>query len=240
MKYFIILTALLMTACTNNMQTADQVINQYLEARGGYESIKNIQSKIYTGHYIEPGYNLLLEAQIHQKRPYYRLVGDPETGFAEGFDGSSWEYFSDRGVIRSEGEAEAATRRGSEFDESLIDYKEKGHDVEFKGIRNLNGEEVYELELIYNDGWVKTYFIDTSSNLITAMRKAMPLHARGDDIDYLVTITDYRKVGEVLFPFTHIEREYHTNKMISTTMWDTLILNKEIPDSLFSPPLFSN
>ena len=234
-KSLLILCTLIIVTCTPKNPDVDYIINKYIEARGGLEKIKEIDSKIFIGHYIEPGYNWLMDAQVKQKRPYYRVVGDTSRGFAEGFDGSSWEYFREKGFIRTTGEAEAATRRGSEFDVSLIEYENKGHYVELLGHKIINGTNTYEIEVTLNDGWKKIYYIDTSSYLIIALRKAMPLHAVGDDIDYLVTVTDYRQVNDVLYPFTQIERDFHSNKMISSTIWDTLIVNEELPDSVFSP-----
>jgi len=140
---------------------ADRIIQKYYKAIGGYENLKKIAVLVRKGTYIEPGYNLILPtARTISKRPYLRLVGDPKEGFAEGFDGASWEYFKAKGVIRSSGEAEAATRRGAEFDESFVDYREKGHKVSFQGIRKLGINRAYDLRVDLKDGSVKHYYID--------------------------------------------------------------------------------
>ena len=118
------------SAQKKQLKKVDKIIQGYYKAIGGYEKLKNIRTLIRKGTYIEPAYNLILPtAKTESKRPNFRLVGNPDKGFAEGFDGASWEYFKEKGVIRSTGEAEAATRRGAEFDESFVDYKEKGHTV---------------------------------------------------------------------------------------------------------------
>ena len=218
-----------------SIDTIEELLSAYYETVGGYDNIKAIESKIVDGHYIEPGYNLLLNAHQEFKRPYYRIVGDTARGFAEGFDGKSWEYNKKKGYYRSEGEADKATLRGAEFDESFIDYKEKGYEVEFKGITVLENQEYYELLMKYPEGDVKRYFFDKSNYLPRYMTKSMPLHAVGEPIDYLVSITDYRKVGNVLFPFSKIERNVHTGQMVNSTLTDTIILNEDIPLSLFSP-----
>lgn len=236
----IFLASIAMFSCQDKQKkttinTTDELLTAYFQSIGGYDNIKAIDTKIIDGHYIEPGYNLLLKAHQEFKRPYYRVVGDNARGFAEGFDGKSWEYNKKKGYYRSEGEAEKATLRGAEFDESYIDYKEKGYEVEFKGITTLENQEYYELLLKYPEGDVKRYFFDKSNYLPRYMTKTMPLHAVGKPIDYIVSITDYRKVGNVLFPFSKIERNVHTGKMINSTLTDTIVLNEDIPLSWFSP-----
>jgi hypothetical protein len=241
-KTILLLTMVLAiaTACTNNQndkhpKNAEELLTRYFESVGGYKNIKAIETKIVDGHYIEPGYNLLLSAHMEYKRPYYRMIGDTAKGFAEGFDGKSWEYQKAKGFYRSEGEAEKATLRGAEFDESFIDYKDKGYNAEFKGLFEIESQDYYELVLKYPEGDVKRYFFDTEYYLPRYMSKTMPLHAVGEPIDYLVTITDYRTVGKVLFPFSRIERNIKTGQMVNSTLIDTIILNREIPMVRFSP-----
>ena len=67
-------------------------------------------------------------------RPFYKLVGDPfepNRSFAEGYDGSAWEYYGDPGiVVRTVGAAAAALRHGLAIDGPLFEYREKGSTIE--------------------------------------------------------------------------------------------------------------
>jgi hypothetical protein len=71
-------------------------------------------------------------------RPHYKLVGDAEhlsTNFAEGYDGSAWEFYGDPGiVVRTAGAASAAGRHATSIDGPLIDYRQRGSNVMLKGI----------------------------------------------------------------------------------------------------------
>ena len=62
-----------------NTINPETIINNYYKSVGGYESIKSIKTLIKKGHYIEPKYNLLLNADLTKKRPNFRVVGDLDT-----------------------------------------------------------------------------------------------------------------------------------------------------------------
>ena len=87
---------------------------RHIEARGGYERIAALQTVVYSrGTYSEPGYTGSGNAFMARQRPYLKVVGNPEQpgGFMEGYDGSSWEWFRDPGiVIRTVGAAAGASR----------------------------------------------------------------------------------------------------------------------------------
>jgi len=240
-KNLIVLFSCIFFSCTdhgqNQVKSTDELIAKAIEALGGHDSIKAIHSQIWDGHYIEPGYNLIVKAHTEQMRPDYRLIGDGATPtFAEGYNnGKTWEYSKERGITWSTGEAEAATRRGAEFDLPFIDWKEKRHEPEFKGMKQIENRNYYELKIKMKDGWIVSYFFDTHSFLPVYLRKAMPLHAVGNDIDYLVTLTDYRRINGVLLPFSKIERDIRSGKMINATMMDTVIINRKIDTSRFDP-----
>lgn len=236
----LILLPLILVACISEKPkeiiSEAELLNQVILALGGYDSIKAINTQELYGHYIEPGYNLLVKAKVQKMRPNFRVIGDPkEIGFAEGFDGASWEYFDGQSK-RTSGEAEAATRRGAEFDYPFIDWKEKGHQVLLVGQTEIGSKKLYQLQVTLSDGWVLQYFIDPVTFLPLYYRKAMPLHAVGENIDYLVSLSDFRKVGGLLIPFTSVERNIKTGAMVNSTIYDSIKVNMPFDLAQFSPP----
>jgi hypothetical protein len=104
----------------------DDIVARYIAARGGRERIAALTSLVIRGEYREGEY-VSPGAVMALMRPYYKLVGDPDKPvgeFAEGYDGSAWEYYADPGiVIRTVGAASAAGRHRARFDHPLIDYR---------------------------------------------------------------------------------------------------------------------
>lgn len=68
------------------------------------------------------------------------------------------------------------------------------------------------------------------------MRKAMPLHAKGADIESLSYFSDYRKAGHVLRPFLIDERNTKTGKLMNTVRWNTIDSNAPVQTGAFVPP----
>ncbi len=98
MKYLFLLPILVVLGCAQynkpEIKTESDLLKRVVDSLGGYDSIKAIKTLQMYGHYIEPGYKLLIPAKVEKMRPNFRVIGDPKTiGFAEGFDGASWEFF---------------------------------------------------------------------------------------------------------------------------------------------------
>ena len=233
----IIITGL--TGATGKPRSADEIINKYIKARGGYKKLKAIKTLRMTGTYQE-GKNTF-GTYIEWKRPWFRVVvvGVPDEFYREGFNGTSWEYSLPTKALKitePSSAAGTATRRGAEFDESIIDYRAKGHRVYFVGQERLAGKNVYHLRVTLRDGWAKDYYLDTESYLIVALRKAMPLHATGPDIESLTMYEDYRSVAGVLYPHSFVERNTRTGAILNTLHWKEIEANVEIDDRQFDPP----
>lgn len=95
--------------------TSRQIVTRYIAARGGLEKIKAVRTLILRGPKRpngKPG------RWMARARPFYFVVGEPGTDrdFAEGYDGASWEFYSDPGlVMRTTGEPSAASRHTRRF-----------------------------------------------------------------------------------------------------------------------------
>lgn len=222
-----------------SVRFADKLINEHIRALGGYKKIKAIKSLRMTGTYQE-GKNTF-GTYIEWKRPSLRVVviGVPDEVYREGFNGTSWEYSAPTGdlkITESSSAAGKAARRGAEFDESIIDYQQKGHHVEFIGEEKIDEKNVYHLRVTLSDGWVKDYYLDADTYLIVALRKAMPLHATGPAIESLTMYGDYRRVAGVLYPHRFVERNTASGQIMNRLEWKQIEANVAIDDLKFNPP----
>src|SRR6267154_2026803 len=80
--------------------TADEIVARHIEARGGAEKIRGLRTLVYRGTHREGDH--VGNAVMALMRPFYKLVGDPDVpnrSFAEGYDGSAWEYYGDPGIV---------------------------------------------------------------------------------------------------------------------------------------------
>jgi tetratricopeptide repeat protein len=218
---------------------ADEVVGRYVDARGGAKAISQIRTLIYRGIYHEGKY-VSPHASMAKMRPFYKLVGDPEqlgTDFAEGYDGSAWEYYGDPGiVVRTVGAAAAAARHGLWIEGPLVDYREKGSTIEVRGIEKIGGREAYWLRIRMRDGFEEDEFIDRETWMPTASRKVAPVHAFGRAVASETRFDDFRPVAGVLFPFAEREVEIATGRVMNEMQWREIVANRDLDPTVFSPP----
>ena len=109
-----------------NSLSVEQLVQHHIHALGGRSRIEAVQSTITHAEYHE-GSLVAPGAFIAKMRPYYRTICDLREKIGdvcEGYDGSAWEWYTDPGVtLRVVGAAAAATRHGTEFIDSLVDYR---------------------------------------------------------------------------------------------------------------------
>lgn len=219
--------------------TADEIIARYAEARGGLGKMHAIQSVIYRGEYRE-GEHVSDGAAMALMRPYFKLVGDPEhldPDFAEGYDGSAWEFYRDPGiVVRTVGAASEAGRHAVYIDGPLIGARERGWDVAVVGRERIGDRDAWHLAVTMPDGFRQDEFVDAATWLLIAERKAAPIHAFGEKVLSEERIGDYREVEGVLFAFEHKEVEIATGRVLNEMHWKSITANHELDPKLFSPP----
>jgi len=216
---------------------ADSVIANYCRAIGGYARLKSVTSRRMRGSYSEG--TLEAATDIVWRRPSLRRVNVDAPGFkySEGFDAFTWELNLGTGkFVRDTGAAADAGRRGAEFDESFVDYRAKGHSVTLVGREHVLGRDTYRLRVRLSDGWEKEYFIDQSTFLIVAMRKAMPVHAAGPAVESLSSYEDWRDVDGLLVPHRFTERVTKTGALMNTLRWDRIEHNTPIADQEIRAP----
>jgi hypothetical protein len=219
------------------MNDRQDVLARHMIARGGYEAMMSIHSLRMDGVYEESGRRF--DAEILWNRPHLRVVrtGPQGAAWVEGFDGRAWEYDEgSRALTFTSGAAEAATRRGAEFDDSFVDFAQKGHGVELRGLEPLPTGPAYLIRVTLRDDWVKDYYVDAETYLVAALAKSMPLHAVGEAVQSLSSYEDYRSVSGVLYPFRSVERRVPGGELMNTLQWSMIGANMPLDDAVFTPP----
>jgi hypothetical protein len=245
MKWFV-LTAMLVTALPLQGQSlsADDIVVRHLNARGGAQRLRSVESAIYSnGLYREGSYVGSGRAFMAMALPYFKIVSDPtdtSASFREGYDGSAWEWYRSPGiVVRTVGAANAAIRHNLDPDGPFSEYREKGTRIERVADASTDGRLAYGILLTLRDGVRALYLIDKETFLIAAVRKAQPIHAFGAPVSTEERVSDYRSVDGVLFPFRSTEVEIATGKELNSMTWGSIEINKKPPREWFSPPSFA-
>jgi hypothetical protein len=219
--------------------TADQVVANYVKARGGRDRLAAVQTLRMTGK-MTGGDLQGAPVTIEKKRPnlYRRHLDDLGVDDVQAFDGSrAWEVAPKRDVPKPAlippGPA-GPVRLASDFDGPLIDSRAKGNTVELVGKEKIGDKEAYKLRVKLKDGSVVLYSIDPASFLLVRIVEAVPGpqgRMRPGAIDY----SDYREDGGVLWPHRE-ELKVLNTRFGQQFVWDKIEINPKLDEAVFKMP----
>jgi hypothetical protein len=122
----------------------------------------------------------------------------------------------------------------ADFDGPLVDCAKKGILVESQGIEAVEGTDAYKLKVILPSKDVHYYYLDAEYYL--PIKYEIHRMVRGEEHVYEVTLSDYKKVAGVYFPF-FVEVNAKGSSDKSKEVYTTIEPNVPLPDSLFASPL---
>ena len=181
----------------------ERLLERHYEARGGLEQLREVQSLKMTGT------NRFQEQEISvkylAKRPNLLRMesSSPQMGMIRAFDGERpWQAVSGPGaslrtVPMNEQDALEVIRE-SDFDGPLVDYEEKGHQIEYLGAETLGEREAHLLRVAEAAGVTDTYYLDAKTFLVVL--KAIDVAVEGGQIAFHIYYDEFREVDGVVFP----------------------------------------
>jgi outer membrane lipoprotein-sorting protein len=186
-------------------QTADDVINAYLKARGGLAKIKAIQTERVTGVItFAPG----VEGPffVERKRPLKMHMEITINGqsLIRVYDGKSsgWIYnpfAPNAAVLPMTPEDISGIADEADFEGPFVDYKAKGNRIEYVDKEQIDGKIVQKLKLTGKQGDVSYFYFDASTGLIM---KWQGLRKVGEkETPWETYFRDFREVDGLKYPF---------------------------------------
>lgn len=219
-------------------QTADEIVARYVKTIGGMERLAAIKSLRRTGKYTGGGG---FEAVVidENRRPgmvrsEFSLQGMTGVYAYDGRTGWKIEPWNGKKDAESLGEEELrGIVEDSDIDGPLINYKEKGHRLEYMGLEPVEGTDAHKLRLTLKNGDVSHYFMDTDYFVpIKVERKRM---IRGAERESETTLGDYKEVAGVYLPhFYENAQKGSPNK--SQVTYAKIEANVALDESRFRKP----
>jgi outer membrane lipoprotein-sorting protein len=218
--------------------TADQVIAKNLEARGGAAKIAAMASAKITGKMMM-GPGMEAPFTLEWKRPNkvrMEFTFQGMTGI-QAYDGSTaWMLMPFMGQTAPEKMPEQASKEiidQADFEGVLVNYKDKGHSVEYLGTEEIEGTPAHKLHVTKRNGDEVTYYLDTEANLEIKAKGKREFNGQEMEID--VSFGDYKEVGGLLMPHSIEARPPGAPAGQVITM-EKIELNVELPDDRFVMP----
>jgi len=217
-------------------QTADELIQKNLDARGGAARLATITTVRIVRTYGTFGGNI--PVTITKKRTgLYRtdqaMPGRPTV--IRGIDASgAWESIDGK-VSRRPADQEAELRElDADFDGMLVDYKAKGHTVTLAGREKTGGVDTYKLTVTLKSGAVRHVYLDASTFL--ERKHVGTLTLPSGKVPVVITFADWRDVEGVRFPFAIDEERDSFPPQTFAIYTERVELNPPLDDAFFAMP----
>jgi zinc protease len=213
--------------------TADQILDNYINAIGGREAWKKLTTRISTGTIDVPAMNLSGLVTVREKAPNRSIFTVNFNGavFQQGFDGTvAWSADPQNGLREQTGDELAETKRDSDFYHPL-DLRQMYSKITVVGTDKLNERDAYVVEASSNDLGTDRIYFDTQNGLV--LRIVGQHHTLEGAATFTEDFSDFREVDGIKLPFTvHQESPGST----FTIKFTEIRHNEAIDDAAFSKP----
>ena len=226
------------SASEENM--AGELLAKHLEARGGKDKIKAIQTMTWTAGMEMMGMDLPLSIQL--KRPY-KMRSEVEVSMmnatvTNGFDGTTaWMINPMQGgedPQKMPEEAAKAMKEQAAIDGSVMHYIESGFEMNYAGEEMVKEKPAHKVEFTLPEDKVATVYFDAGSFLEVKTVQEGQNPMTGANGTITTYAEDYREVGGVMM--AHKFTYEFNGELLQTMMIESIEVNKEIPDSVFEMP----
>jgi outer membrane lipoprotein-sorting protein len=227
-----------LAAVAASAQTVDEIIAKHLEARGGKDKIKAVQSLRFEGKIVLPqGIEAPFTTETvrpNKMRRDFTIQG--MTG-SMAYDGQGgWAVMPFMGKKDPEalsGDDLKALEDEADFDGPLVDAKEKGNQVELAGKEDVDGAPAYKLKVTKKNGDVDYHYIDAETYLEVKVEGKRTM--RGQEVEGVSTLGNYKEVNGLLYPFSVESKQKGAPAGMTITV-DKIEVNPDVPASRFEMP----
>jgi len=214
-------------------QSVEEVISKHIEAIGGKENWKKVNTMKSEASLNVQGMDIPLTIyQVNNKAMKQEYSVMNMTAFTIMRTDSGWNYMPFNGMTAPEpvtAEELKVGQDGLDIQGELLDYAEKGHKVELMGKEDVDGTEAYKVKLTRKSGTEVINFIDPSNYLV--IRTIQKLKVNGQEIENKTNYSNYQKLEEgILMPFT-----LESTTIPAPINFKKFEVNVDIPESTFRP-----
>lgn len=219
--------------------TVDQIVQKHVEALGGLERLRAIQTVKATGKATLMGGQLEAPVVMEAKRPaasrMEMIIQDKS--IVQAFDGTTaWTVnpFAGAGEPQkaSEEDSKAARDDAGFIDGSLVDYKGKGNTVELIGKEDVDGAPAYRLKVTKKSGTTEFDYLDAKTFL--PVKSSGERQQMGQNFNFESFPRDFKAVNGVMMPYSLEQRV--SGKPVLQLALDKIEANVQIDDADFRIP----
>ncbi|MFZ6011533.1 MAG: outer membrane lipoprotein-sorting protein [Bacteroidota bacterium] len=222
-------------------QTADEILAKYFENTGGKDKWKALKSMKATGKVNFQNMDFpitIFETTPVKQRTVIQVQG---VEIVQAYDGTdAWMVNPLQGGTAAVklSDDEAKEFKDNEFEDEFIDYKSKGHTVEFLGSEEVDGVKCYKIQLVKNknndkEDVTEIHYFD-SENYVPIMRVTYARSGPAKGQEVKMYLSDYQDVNGLMMPF-FMESKLNGQTFQKVTI-EKVTLDEPMEDSLFAFP----
>jgi hypothetical protein len=225
-------------------QTADEIVDKYLQNIGGKDKLRTLKSVKSTGKGKQGAMEFpiaILQAEGGKQKFMFTFQGKEMTQNAfDGKEGWSTNFMTQK-AEKMEAEEAENMKREADFPETFLDYAKKGISIALEGKEKVEGTECFKIKVtkkpVLADGKevenVSYYFFDAENYVPLVMRNTVKKgQMKGANVE--MVFSDYQEVNGLFFPF-NITQKF--NGQVGFTMvMEKIELNVPVSDKDFAFP----
>ncbi len=214
-------------------QTADELIQKHLDAVGGVDNWKKINSLKMTGSMNAGGQEIpITMTTVNGKASRMDIVINGMANYTILTTTEGWAYFPIQGQTKPEAfPAEMVKEQQDELDvtmDPLIDYKAKETKVAYLGKDDVEGTECHKFKVTLKNGKEQTLFLDAGNYY--CLRSVEKTKANGKEVESATVFGNFQKLPEgIVFPMS-ISSDFGPLTLKSVE------INKPVDESIFKLP----
>src|ERR1017187_1309025 len=222
-----------------NGQSVNDIIDQYITARGGKDKLTSIKSIYFEGT------RQMMDNEVEVKvtkvdeklsRVDFQVGGN--TGYTIITPNKGWSYIPMRSdKVEEMPEARLKTMQDQmDIAGPLVDYAAKGYKAALQGKDTVNGKEAWKILLTGSNGKEETFYIDTASHLLVQTRQMSEGGARRNNsgpTEVITNYTDYKDFDGIMFPQTVTTEG--AGMGAGAMIFEKIVINPPVDDKLYKP-----
>jgi hypothetical protein len=222
---------------TAKAQTADEIINRYIQFTGGTENWKTVNTLTTSGNYNYGGVTFPYIAYSKRPNLYLYVVTYNGRSFSQAYNGQlGWQIDGFKNekvktILKDKKAVSMANEADVELESPFINYREKGFSPALLGTDSVNSRLCHKIRLVANGDTAVYYFDKVDYSLVKkqAPSKNSEMEKAPMDIFY----SDYKQTGNIKIPYK-INCTTGGQRILLVTV-DSVKLNEPMADSQFQP-----
>src|SRR2546423_4792014 len=229
LKKIMLLTCIILCIVKAKAQTADEIIDNYIKAIGGKEAWVKINTIKQDAVLNINGTEIKISFVTEQNKGYRQNVSlAGMTGYTIFTDTAGWNYYPWQGHQKPEAVTPEDVKEAQDnldVQGPLIDYKGKGHLIEYLGKDDFEGTECYKIKFTEKSGKIITYYIDPSNYFI--IHSVTLSKANGQEVESTTDYSNYKMLPGGIWMAMNIGSPGNTLKVLKTE------INTAVDENLF-------